>query len=128
MLTYSVSAGRVEHSILGIGVNINQSEFINIGEATSLKIILDKEFDLAQLTSDLLFFLNERYALLKAGIVETIENKYNENLYLLKQPKKFKTSKGILKGEIEGVNKAGQLVVKSKSKKHCFNHKEIFFT
>ena len=53
---------RIRHSIIGIGLNVNQTNFVNLPEAVSMKNILDKDILLSDLVVDLQQILQKYFS------------------------------------------------------------------
>lgn len=76
-----------KHTIVGIGLNVNQStdDFANAGlpEATSLAIVGDKPFDVDAVATAVITSLNHEYDLLMHGELTTLESCWKWRVGLL---------------------------------------------
>jgi BirA family biotin operon repressor/biotin-[acetyl-CoA-carboxylase] ligase len=108
-----ISGSKIKQSIIGIGLNVNQSEFKNAPNASSLKTIMGHIFNLdsvfytiienlhQQLNRPILTFENELY------------NQYHSQLYRIGMNSTFIIQKNEpIVGVIKGVSKNGKLRVK----------------
>ncbi|MDB5205459.1 MAG: biotin--[acetyl-CoA-carboxylase] ligase [Flavisolibacter sp.] len=98
-------------SIIGIGVNINQTAFDNVAiKAVSLKQITGKDFEPVQLAKELCTFLENAFDTLhQSG--ETIIDAYKKNLFRLGETGTFRKEGRAFTGTITDVTTYGQLVV-----------------
>ena len=129
LIENSVIGSKLEYSIAGIGVNINQREFpptlINPG---SLLKETGKTFDLGKLLDNLIHYLNLYYLLLLNGKYTEIDTKYLSHIYRFREIHSFKTQGGIIKGRISDIKESGQLEITSVSGEiFYFWFKEIAF-
>jgi len=123
-----VSGNQIRHAIIGIGLNVNQTNFpATLKNVTSLKQGLQKDYDLYILLGELCSAVEARYLQLRAGHFEKITRDYMERLYLLNEWSIFKTARGMIRGKIIGVNSSGQLEVETTQGLILFNNKEIEF-
>ena len=111
-------------AIIGIGLNINQTDFGDFKKAVSLKMITGRTFNRIELAKELLNFLNLSFANLIESPEDLIE-KYQENLYKRKQKVDFKRDQNHFQGLLEGVNINGQLVVKTGDEEQLLNVGEV---
>ena len=108
-----ISGSKIKRSIIGFGLNVNQSEFKNAPNASSLKTIMGYDFNLdsvfyaiienlhQQLNRPILTFENEFY------------NLYHSQLYRIGVKSTFIIQKDeTIDGVIDGVSKNGKLRVK----------------
>ncbi len=118
----------INSSIVGIGINVNQLKFENAPNATSLKLITTKEFDLMQIVNRLCEFVEAYYLQLKANKLETIDNAYLQRLYQLNEWKNYSANSISFEGKIIGISEIGKLkmLLKSTELKE-FDLKEIVF-
>ena len=94
-----VKGNKIEKIIIGFGLNINQENFENLPNASSLKILNGTNYDLNHLT--MLFIQNlKKYNYLDFLInpeskndIDNFFSLYNKNLYGLNKSFKFKDSK-----------------------------------
>ena len=103
--------GRWQWSVIGIGININQTVFDpNLPNPVSLKQITGKIHEPIDLAKELCSIIEKNYQLLVAGNFMTLFNKYQTSLY--KKDEKVKLKKGIRVFEtiIKGVSETGQLI------------------
>jgi BirA family biotin operon repressor/biotin-[acetyl-CoA-carboxylase] ligase len=127
LIENSISASSITHSILGIGININQVTFSKeVKNPGSFSLIKKKEYDLEELFQYLCSFLEARYLMLKNGNKAQIEKDYTSVLYSLDLWKKFETDSSKFKGKITGVDESGKLIVQVENGESVkFNAKEI---
>ena len=102
----------IHTSILGIGLNVNQTLFQNYNpEATSVIKLTKKESDVDLIKDRLLFYL-EKYYLLEDSSIENLHN-YNECLYAKNKDLKFKFKDKVFEGKILRVKKSGEIIIKT---------------
>ena len=123
-----VQGERINSSVVGIGLNINQDDFPDgVGNATSVKQILHKDYDLRLLLSEICSRIEGYYLHLKAGRIDFIRSSYLTRLYWLNQPRQFKADGEAFEGIIEGVADNGLLQIKRDGLTVTYNLKEIEF-
>ena len=102
----------IHTSILGVGLNVNQTLFQNyFPEATSVIKLTKKESDVDTIKDMLLFYL-EKYYLLENSLIENL-HKYNEGLYAKNRYLKFKSKNKIFEGKILRVKKSGEIIIET---------------
>ncbi|MBC8147365.1 MAG: biotin--[acetyl-CoA-carboxylase] ligase [Bacteroidetes bacterium] len=109
-----VKSDLFEYSIVGIGININQTEFISDApNPTSLKIINGIDYNLKELFYKLLKHIENRYAQLINPILNTLDKEYLNALYKFRELIDYKFQQKEIKAQIIGVSKFGKLIVKT---------------
>jgi BirA family transcriptional regulator, biotin operon repressor / biotin---[acetyl-CoA-carboxylase] ligase len=129
LIENSVMDSALLHSIIGIGLNVNQSDFEKtIPNVISMKKITGKEYILHEELNRLLICLKTRLMQLKEKKLEQIKFDYLKNLYKHGDQQVFKASGTKFKGLVEDVGPTGELVILSEDgKKLKFMFKEIQF-
>ena len=128
LIENSLQGERINNSIVGIGLNVNQEEFSNEAvNATSVKQILHKDYDLRLLLSEICSQIEQYYLHLKAGQVDWVRSEYLKRLYWLNEAKPFKSEDETFIGIINGVTENGLLSVAKEGKTALYNLKEIEF-
>ncbi|MFD0752042.1 biotin--[acetyl-CoA-carboxylase] ligase [Mucilaginibacter calamicampi] len=123
-----VQGNRINNSVVGIGLNINQGDFPEgIGNATSVKQILHKDYDLRLLLSEICSHIEAYYLHLKAGKIDLIRSSYLSRLYWLNEERTFRAGDEIFTGIIKGVADNGLLQVYRDGLTASYNLKEIEF-
>ena len=98
-------------SIIGIGININQTSFDpEIKNPVSLKQITGKPFDPVELAKELCTLLDKRFTELVESGFENIFSSYLANLYKRKETVKLKKGSQVFEALIEGVSPTGKLI------------------
>ncbi|WP_255036841.1 biotin--[acetyl-CoA-carboxylase] ligase [Lacihabitans soyangensis] len=125
LIENSISGNKMSHSIVGIGINVNQTKFENI-RATSLCLELKQE----QVSREIIVekiceSIESNLELLKSGSFKKIKEKYLLNLFGKDQLRVFKSEKGIFEGEIVGISDQGHLKIISQNEEKYYNIKEI---
>lgn len=97
-------------SIAGIGVNINQTIFEELGNAVSLKQITGKEFNTLELAKELALLVIEYFKLLQTNSFEQLLTLYNDCLYKKGEQVALKKNTAVFNCVIKEVNALGELV------------------
>ena len=66
-------ASTIKSSILGIGLNVNQTDFSRVQKASSLKLIFGKNFDLEKLLKEIVRELKNQFKCLQAKDFENLK-------------------------------------------------------
>jgi len=120
----------INHSVIGVGLNVNQISFPkNLPNATSLNMLLSKEFDLDLLLKELIFSIQKQINILEEKQFITLKLNYEEVLYKKGIPSMFKTKEGkVFMGKIIGVSDTGLLKIALENEKIIeFANKELEF-
>lgn len=99
----------IQHSIIGIGVNINQKLFSKGFNATSLVLLTNNEFEPAAVMQLLCTFLEARYLQLKAGKLSSLNTEYLEHLYRYMKWHTYISENRSFNGKIVGISALGKL-------------------
>ena len=109
-------------SVVGIGININQTKFPgHLPNPVSLKQITGKEHDVLLLAKELCGSIDLFYKKLMKDGVEPILALYNESLYKKNETVRLKKGSRIFDVIIEAVNETGQLITR-----HAFEERFDF--
>lgn len=113
LIENSLSGSFLQHSVIGIGLNINQLVFPPNLNATSLALETGRSFDLFELVERLALAIEWRYLTLKRQKnFDTIHAEYLSKLYRLDQDATFVYADGRpFRGKIVGVTEGGQLEI-----------------
>ncbi len=130
LIQNTISGKRIKHSIVGIGLNVNQDEFPEgADKATSLRRVLEKEFDLGKMLNLLCQRIEYYYLKLKRGDIQFLEEEYHNSLYKIGKQSLYERMDGSkFLGKIKGVKRMGFLQVENeKQETESFQFKEIKF-
>ncbi len=112
LIENSLQKNTINSSIIGIGLNVNQEKFPkNVKKATSIKIILQQNFDLDELLNKFLKILKSYIDLLRQKKYSELETQYLNALYMKGVPTMFKTNNKIFMGKILGISTDGKLQI-----------------
>lgn len=102
----------LEASIIGIGLNVNQTKFSRLPNASSLKILTGRVFNLDELLHLIVKNLKYYFAKLKKGNHGILKAEYEKHLFRKNKPSMFKDPKGLkFAGFIKGINSEGHLQI-----------------
>ncbi|MCC7232171.1 MAG: biotin--[acetyl-CoA-carboxylase] ligase [Bacteroidia bacterium] len=129
LIENSIGNSGISHSILGIGLNVNQEQFPqHLPNPVSLSQILGKEFDLEKELALLCGSLEARYLQLKRGEDQRISEDYLKSLYRIGEWKRFSKDETEFTGKITGVASSGHLIIEMKNGEVSeFDIKEVRF-
>jgi BirA family transcriptional regulator, biotin operon repressor / biotin---[acetyl-CoA-carboxylase] ligase len=119
----------IEHTIAGIGLNINQEKFsASAGSATSLKILTGRDHELDRCLDGVLASIDRRYSQLKDDRRSRISNDYLQSLCRFGQFTEFNDSRGLFEGKIINVTDTGRLQIEDrKGRIYEYGHREVDF-
>lgn len=117
-----------KHSIVGIGINVNQEMFPNeVKNVTSIKQILQDTYSKQKLLYDICQSIGQQYAQLKANQMESLKAFYLCNLFAVEELRLFEVDGVRVKGRIVDVTPWGRLVLDFEGYRADFGFKEIAF-
>lgn len=109
--------------IIGVGLNVNQVEFQNLPNATSMQLLTGKNYDI----DALLFSLTTKLIECLTPPIKNYNDDYHKYLYGLGQSRLFLKDKKTFEGIIQSVNSEGKLVLKTTAGEQVFDVKELQF-
>ena len=126
LIEHSVTAGTISRTIVGLGLNLNQTVFPPFRvPASSVYMETGNVSDVAELGELVETCLMSRYHALKAGQAEQLEKEYLERLFKAGVPTLFNTGEESIEGYIRGVNDYGELMVEHKGEIRTFGYGAI---
>ncbi len=121
-----ISGNELRHSIVGIGLNLNQKSF-QYPTAGSLSLFSHLRYSLAIELEALLYHLESRYLMLKEGKQEKLKTEYLQNLYRIEEMHHFRNHEIEFKGMISGVDEVGRLRIEVEGVERIFGAKQLTF-
>ena len=129
LIENSIIGDKIESSVAGIGININQEKFSrSIPNPVSLRIITGKDHDTSICMKQLLSGLDIRYKQLLYGDRERIREEYVSLLYRSGKWHAYRSEGTIFKGKITDISASGKLRIEMKNRTlREFSFKEVDF-
>ena len=124
LIENTLSGPKIQYSIIGIGLNINQHSFA-IPSATSISQITGRAYDREVLVTSLLECLERRYLQLRGGQVGELRRAYLAALYRYQELHTFDANGKRVSGQIVGVEEDGRLALSIEGKLCRFALQEI---
>ena len=107
-----ISKNQHKDSIIGIGLNVNQTTFDQLPQASSLKSITGRVFDLEELTHAILKELKKTFKRLESESGDNLRAAYESLLFRKDKPSTFRNTTGeLFSGYIKSVSGSGALQV-----------------
>ncbi len=107
-----VKQNKFHESFIGIGLNVNQTEFKNLPNASSLKIISGRFYDLDEIAHVIIKNLKHYFLLLKREQYDVLKAEYESYLFRKDKPSTFLDAEGsVFSGFIKNVSETGSLQV-----------------
>jgi BirA family biotin operon repressor/biotin-[acetyl-CoA-carboxylase] ligase len=129
LIENSISSRSISSCIVGIGLNINQREFVSDApNPISLSLVTGAEYNLEESLSKLCLKLDARYNQLRNGEFRKINQDYLKILYRKDLWSTYSDEYGDFEGRLLGIDHTGQLMIETrwgKVKKYQF--KEAVF-
>ncbi len=124
LIENTLSGAKIQHSVVGIGLNINQQQF-GVSTATSLGQLTGRAYPLVALAARLLESLERRYLQLRAGRVGELRAAYLQVLYRFEEEHAYEAAGQPMRGRIVGVDATGRLALAVGGQVQHFDLKEI---
>ncbi len=129
LIENSIIGNKILSSVVGIGLNINQTIFIsNAPNPVSLKLITGNDYDLEESLSLLCNFIESRYLQLKANELSQLNYDYLNTLYRYNAFYTYESDGKRFIAKITGIAKSGRLILETRQgeiKEFDFN--EVLF-
>lgn len=112
-----LSEHKIERSVVGIGLNVNQTVFPESikDRVSSLFLLSGEALSKEKVLKKLCKLIEVYYLQLRAGKKAAIDKAYHEQLYRLNEWCDYENEEGIFSGRIEGVDTKGKLLLKRTS-------------
>lgn len=122
---------QIESSIIGIGLNVNQTVFRNLNQASSLYVNYKRKFDRDNLLKQIVNRLEinfKKYDFSSSDSINELHSNYEKLLFNLNLLKPYSLKdETIFNGVIKGVTEIGELKIEVNGVNEIFNIKEIRF-
>jgi BirA family biotin operon repressor/biotin-[acetyl-CoA-carboxylase] ligase len=114
LIENSFSTSYLDSSIIGIGINVNQTKFTDdIPNPTSLKILTREEYDIDSLLENVCKAFDLRYQSLEAENEESISVDYFQMLFRKDNYYSYRAQEETFRAKIFGVRDSGELILKT---------------
>jgi BirA family biotin operon repressor/biotin-[acetyl-CoA-carboxylase] ligase len=125
LIENTIMGAHLKYSIIGVGVNVNQTIFENLPNATSIKQLTHQNYVLPEVLNTLCAQIENQFLRLRNGKLEAIREDYNEHLFQLEKQIDFVINRQTVHGKIKEVNALGQMGIEVAHHLHYYNHGEI---
>ena len=107
------SGAFVNQAIVGIGLNVNQTEFPPMDRVpVSMKMLLGRDVSVEDVMRDVLCNFSHYYSEMRWGCKEAISEEYRELLLGLGEQRKYVDADGAFMAVMEGVEPTGHLLLR----------------
>jgi BirA family biotin operon repressor/biotin-[acetyl-CoA-carboxylase] ligase len=129
LIENSISDGLVARSVVGIGINVNQTEVDpTLPNPTSMALVCGRKFSCDEVLESVYRCVMLRLELLDEGCAEHLHREYCERMFRLGVEAEFALPDGSrLRGVIRGVEPQGALIVATDGGERRFLVKEVAF-
>lgn len=126
LIENTLGNGGITFSIVGIGLNINQTDF-PFPNATSMASLAGAELDKEEIFKVLISRIEKYYLLLKKGHIKTIRSTYQANMFRFGQMSTFNDGENFT-GQIIGISEQGKLIIEKNNRGvHQYAFKQVKF-
>lgn len=127
LIENSLLGNKIQSSVLGIGININENNFVGLPNATSLFLELGVDYPITYLLQQWCALFEGYYALLKSRSFGSLNKLYLQRMWNYNKQVTYNKQGIEQQGIIKGVNPLGQLLMEENGKQVIYNFKEISF-
>lgn len=126
LIENQLSGDRLTNSVVGVGLNVNQTSFKS-DNAASVATITGSSYELQEVLDGVLVAIEARYLQLRQNKIAQLRDEYHAHLYRRGVMSRFTNGSEPFLGEISGVDGQGKLQVLVNGEKKIFDTKEIAF-
>ncbi|MBR4065920.1 MAG: biotin--[Bacteroidaceae bacterium] len=123
------SGAFVEQAIIGVGLNVNQTEFPPMDKVpVSMKMLLGRDIPVENVLNDVLCNFSNCYSEARWGCKEAIPAEYRELLLGFGEQREYVDAGGVFMAVIEGVEPTGHLLLRRSDgtlSRYAFNEVEM---
>ncbi len=129
LIENSISGSNLEVSVVGVGINVNQTVFSSeIPNPTSIEIQTGMSYNLELLLNDYLRFFSSRYLQLENSLLNDISTDYFNLLYRKDKFYPYSSKEGVFEARIIGIKPSGELILETEEGvQKSFSFKEVSF-
>ncbi len=129
LIENAIIRDEIEHTVAGIGININQASFTGgVPNATSLRLLTGKDHDLPSCFDKILEAIDSGYRQLPFEKRSNFSRDYLESLYMYNKWTEFRDIRGIFEGRIVSVSDSGMVQIEDRKGRICeYGHGEVDF-
>jgi len=111
-----LEGSNVKHTIIGIGLNVNDTDLTKLPQASSLKLQTGENFQLEKVLATILKNIFKNLKNLPAADFSEMKRTYENNLFRKEKVSVFETPEGLrFNGIITGVSDIGKLLVETEN-------------
>ncbi|MEO6166317.1 MAG: biotin--[acetyl-CoA-carboxylase] ligase [Chitinophagales bacterium] len=126
LIENAVQGNQLLHSVIGIGLNINQQKFSpELKHATSLSMLAGKPLDIGKVQDLLCEKIEYRYLQLKSNHIEQLQKDYMKQLYRAGEESVFRANGNRFNAKIAGLTAEGKLILQLHDHHEVFGFKEV---
>lgn len=126
ILVENVLQGKnVSQSIIGVGINVNQIDFGNLNQATSVALEIGREVEIKEVHGQFLNYLDFWLDWLEQKNFKLLKKHYLNSLYKLNVKHGFEDVNGPFSGTIKGISENGLLRIKTDQELRDYDIKEV---
>ena len=128
LIENQMSKSTYQNAVVGIGLNVNQTTFLDLPKAISLKQILGVSFPVEKVLDRICETIEARYLQLRSGKYENLKDSYLKSMYRINEEQQFSAQNTPFTGRIINVLRNGRLLIDLQNGQHSdFDIKEIVF-
>jgi BirA family biotin operon repressor/biotin-[acetyl-CoA-carboxylase] ligase len=126
LIEHGISGGSISHTIAGIGLNLNQTEFPEFPlAASSLFLETGRKTVPVEVAELLVQKIMAGYQSLKKGEEAALVQEYLRRLFKLGERSRFQAGGLVFEGVISGISEYGELLVEKEGELMTFGHGEL---
>ena len=126
MIENTLKGEMIKSSILGIGINVNQTKF-ETASASSVLAASGIEIQPNELIEKVLIAMEDLLPGSGKGEISKLKSKYLRRLYQYGKSAMYRDEKGIFEGKITGLDESGRILIKSMGRERRYDFKEVEF-
>lgn len=126
LIENQLQGNRINCSIIGIGLNINQTSFLDLN-ATSLLLETNKIVEPRTFLNLLANEMNEKFDFVNSSSHEFLKSDYESHLFQMNEIRKYKDEFGEFSGKIIGTTDEGKLIIEKSNLIVSYGLKEVLF-
>lgn len=126
LIEITIKGSKIENAIVGIGLNLNQTEFSDkLPNPISLKQLNSSNFDIKETIEEIITRIENYFIQISEGGEDEINKLYHSKIFRLNKLCDYFVDSRKIKGKIRGVNEYGQLKMETEEGLLLFSFNEV---